>query len=202
MVEAQHTPQMRRRRMKDFGRRSKRAATPARVISDARIAMGSVGDGQLIPLVIIDLEMRPDVVEMIRFHRHLSPGDYSGQWGQLPNHEDTFALVLQFIRPVDLLLILEFDLNEHMGLIDAIVSAGCRYIQGGTDVDRLSNIFDSPRVLVELGDLGIKEIWEEMLRKYARKRAQSQGFSRQEARNATEDFIREWRAMIRSRLAS
>jgi hypothetical protein len=83
------------------------------------------------------------------------------------------------------LLILEFDLNEHMGLIDAIVSAGCLYIQGGTDVDRLSNIFDSPRVLVELGDLGIKEIWEEMLRKYARKRAQSQGFSRQEARNAT-----------------
>ena len=58
-------------------------AQPARIINDAAVATVGVGDGRLIPLVIIDSAERPDIEELVRVHKYLPPGDVKVQWGHL-----------------------------------------------------------------------------------------------------------------------
>jgi hypothetical protein len=44
---------------------------PVRIVSDAAIATGGVGEGRLVPVLIVDGEQRPDITEMIRIHKEL-----------------------------------------------------------------------------------------------------------------------------------
>ena len=61
--------------------RTEREARPVRIVWDAAIATTIIGDGRLIPLLIIDASERPDVSELVRIHKHLPPGDVICQWG-------------------------------------------------------------------------------------------------------------------------
>ena len=45
------------------------------IVADAAIASGAVGDGRLIPLVILDTTNRPDLVDLFTAHDKMLPGD-------------------------------------------------------------------------------------------------------------------------------
>src|SRR6266516_340976 len=100
--------------------RHAREVSPVRIISDAAIASALRGDGRLIPLLIIDCSNRPDVEEMLRIHAHLAPGDVEIQWGRIRGH-DKVSLLLSFIRPLELNVILDFDIIQQGGLVDLII---------------------------------------------------------------------------------
>jgi hypothetical protein len=53
---------------------------PVRIVADGAIAAGPIGDGRLIPLLILDTTERSDLEEFIRVHQFLSPGDVNFQW--------------------------------------------------------------------------------------------------------------------------
>src|ERR1700730_420478 len=54
-----------------------------RIVADGAIAHSGVGEGRLIPLVILDTSSRPDLEEYIRVHQYAGAGDVKCQWGQL-----------------------------------------------------------------------------------------------------------------------
>lgn len=168
---------------------------PVRIVSDAAMATGGVGEGRLVPLLILDGEQRPDIAEMIRIHEELSSGDFAAQWGRLPNRDGTISLILKFIRPAELNVILEFDIEKQGGIVDMIIRARALYLQAGKEGDRLMSTMQQPRILVEIGDLEFDKEWDKMLRKHIAKRLRKEGLGRTEAKRAVESFLQEWRRM-------
>jgi hypothetical protein len=189
-----------RAQTREFKLKYPHEAVPVRIVSDAMIATGIVGEGRFIPLLIVDGDQRPDIAEMIRIHEELSVGDFAVSWGNLPNRDGKIALFLQFIRPAELTAVLEFDIEKQGGVVDTIIAARAVYLQAGKDGDRLMNTMGQPKILIEIGDLAFDKEWDKMLRKHIAKRYRKEGLGRAEAKRAVEDFLKEWRRMTGFRM--
>jgi hypothetical protein len=180
--------------------RTEREARPVRIVWDAAIATTIIGDGRLIPLLIIDASERPDVSELVRIHKHLPLGDVICQWGDLDAGDGKIDLFLRFERPVELVLILQFDVVRQGGLVDYILIAKAVYIQPGREGDRFVASMDNPRILVEIPDTGFQEEWNRMFHKHILLDLRRRGLSRKEAKLAATRFIEEWREFGRFRM--
>ncbi len=174
-------------------------ARPARIISDAAVATIGVGDGRLIPLVIIDSAERPDIEELVRVHEHLPPGDVKVQWGDLKSAPDSIALFLKFTRPAEAFLVLNFDIVKQGGVVDQILSSRALYLQPGREGDRLSNTLHAKRILIEVPETGFGKTWDGILFKHLVKDFRRKGLPKDQAKEATKGFIEEWRKIGRSR---
>lgn len=174
-------------------------AQPARIINDAAVATVGVGDGRLIPLVIIDSAGRPDIEELVRVHEYLPPGDVKVQWGDLKGAPDGIALILRFTRPAEVLLVLEFDIVRQGVVVDQILSSRALYLQPGREGDRLSNTLDAKRILIEVPETGFSKTWDGIIFKYLAKDFRRRGLPKHQAKEATKGVIEEWRKIGRSR---
>lgn len=174
------------------------------VVADAGIATVGVGDGRMIPLLILDTSKRPDIEDMVNAHHAMEGhGDVKAQWGR----PDTFfdkgivSLILTFERPGYCLIILRLDIGKYGGVVDQIVRSQGVYIQPGRPGDRLGTTFGKPRVLAEVPSREFQPEWDRMLRKAIRKRFQREhGMGRSGAKLATERFISEWRELSSKRV--
>ncbi len=175
-------------------------AEPARIVSDAAIATGNVGDGRLIPLVIIDSSKRPDIEELVRVHEHLPPGDIKVQWGSMQNAPDSVGLILRFIRPVEALLVLNFEIVRQGVIVDQILSSKALYLQPGREGDRLKNTFDAKKILIEVPETGFSETWKKTYFKHLVKDFRGKGLSKSQAKEATKEVMEQWRRIGSSRL--
>ena len=179
-------------------------AEPVPIAADAGIATVTVGDGRMIPLLILDTSRRPDIEDMVNAHHHIEgQGDVKAGWGR----PDTFfdagivSLILTFEKPSHCIIILRFDIGKYGGLVDQIIRSQGLYIQPGRAGDRLITTFDNPRVLVEVPSREFQPEWDRMLRKAMRKRFQREhGMSRAEAKLATEKYITDWRDLSSKRI--
>jgi hypothetical protein len=180
--------------------RTEREAHLVRIIWDAAIATTIIGDGRLIPLLIIDASERPDVGELVRIHKHLPPGDVICQWGDLDVGDGKIDLFLRFERPAELVLILQFDIVSQGGFVDYILIAKAVYIQPGMQGDRIVTSMDNPRILVEIPDTGFQEEWNRMFHKHIFQDLRRKGLSRKEAKLAATRFIEEWQEFGRFRM--
>ena len=174
-------------------------ARPARIINDAAVATVGVGDGRLIPLVIIDSAERPDIEELVRVHEHLPPGDVKVQWGYLKSDPESIALLLRFTRPAEVLLVLNFDIVRQGGVVDQILSSRALYLQPGREGDRLSTTLDAKRILIEVPETGFSKTWDGILFKHLVKDFRRKGLPKHQAKEATKGFIEEWRKIGRFR---
>lgn len=175
-------------------------AQPARVINDAAVATVGVGDGRLIPLLIIDSAGRPDFEELVRVHEYLPPGDVKVQWGDLKSAPDDIALILRFTRPLEVLLLLNFDIVRQGVVVDQILSSKALYLQPGREGDRLVNTLDAKRILIEVPETGFSKIWDETLFKHLVKDFRRKGLPKHQAKEAARGAIEEWRKIGQSRL--
>lgn len=178
-------------------------ATPVPIVSDAGIATVAVGDGRMIPLVIIDTSNRPDIDDLVLAHKHLDgQGDAGSMWGRPNSIFDTgiVNLILTFQKPGHCVIILGFELGQYGGLVDQIVLSQGLYVQPGRPGDRLRSTFNNPRVLVEVPTREFQPEWDRILRKATRRRFQKDGMSRAHAKLATESMITEWRDLWSKRI--
>jgi hypothetical protein len=165
-----------------------------RIVADGAIAHGHVGEGRIIPLVILDTTNRADVEEYIRVHQFTEPGDVKCQWGQVFGHDDTVALILSFQRPAQVVAIIEFELDRNHGsLIDQALAAKSIYIQAGREGDRLKHNLDLPKVIVEVPDLGFMEIWDDIYLRHTTAKIRAKGASRADAKRLARTFIDDMR---------
>lgn len=172
---------------------------PARIVSDAAVATVGIGDGILIPLIIIDSNERQDIEELVRVHDHLPPGDVKVQWGVLKSAPDSIALLLRFICPVEALLVLNFDIVKQGVIVDQILSSRALYLQPGREGDRLINTLNAKRILIQVPDVGFSKTWDKILFKGVVENFQRKGLPKRQAKEATKGLIEEWRKMGRLR---
>ncbi len=164
------------------------------IVGDAAIATPILGEGRLIPVLIIDTSDRPDIVDLVKILQRPPLGDVTSQWGRLHWHKKTVALILTFKRPSKVVVILEFDVTEQGILVDLILTAKALFLQPGRKGDRLSTTFDSPRILVEVPELGFKAVWDKLWPKALAKKLQKMGLRRQDVKKGAStaiSFVRE-----------
>lgn len=177
-----------------------RTPKPLEVVGDAAIASHLVGDGRLIPVLIVDTTMRPDLDELVRVHQFVSSGDCNSQWGTNLSGKSQVLLHLEFSRPTPMVVTLSIDVASRGILVDSILMTQALYLLPGRPGDRFMTKQDDPRVLVEVprGDFDV--VWEKILRSALRKKFRDGGFGRPEARVATEEFIIKMREFTGFRL--
>ena len=174
---------------------------PVPIVSDAAVATRGLADGRIIPVLIIDTSLRPDIEDMIKAHKHVGAGDANSAWS-IPSRFDKsrIILVLTIIKPSRCVIILEFNIARQGGVVDQIIHAQGLYIQPGKVGDRLTSTIDNERLLVEVPSRHFRKEWDNVLRKAITKDFQKKGLSRNVAKIATESFIKEWRQFGSSRI--
>lgn len=167
---------------------------PVPIVADAAVASEGVGEGRMIPLLILDTSRRPDIETMILAHEHSGPGDVMSVWS-IPSRFDTshVSLILVQTKPSHCVVLLKFNVADQGGVVDQIVQAQGVYILAGRVGDRLANTLDKGRILVEVPTKEFKKEWDHIFRKQLRKKFRKEGLSRQEAKNAVDSFLIEWR---------
>lgn len=174
---------------------------PLRIVADGAITSRGLFGGRLIPLVIVETSGQPDVEELVRIHNTSSvPGDSVVQWGQIENREETVILWLKFIRPAEVSLAIEFRVVGQGILVDqALIGKGI-YIQPGREGDRLKHDPHRPKIFVEIGDTGYKDIWEATFKAQLAKHFRTKGLGRSESRRAAVEALEQMRAMTSFRM--
>jgi hypothetical protein len=171
------------------------AGEPVPIVADGAIATVVLGEGRLIPLLILDTSKRPDIEDMVKSHEKLPPGDVNCQWGHILRLESTISLILQFQRPSDVLIIVNFNVTNQGILIEQILKAKALYLQPGRPSDRLSKTMDKPKILVEVPDLGFQEEWKKIWHKAVVKMFKKKGLRRREANLAADTVINKMQAI-------
>src|SRR5436309_12905430 len=93
------------------------------IVHDAAIA-GPIADRRLLPVLFIDTSEHPDVRELLRVHEHLGSGDVEFNWGLSLESKDDTILYLRFLRPMEVQVILLFDVRRQAILVEGILSGG------------------------------------------------------------------------------
>lgn len=164
---------------------------PVPIVADGAIATVALGEGRLIPLLILDTSKRPDIEDMVKAHKYLPPGDVKSLWGRIPKSESPVSLILQFQRPSEVLIILEFNITNQGLLIEQILKAKALYLQPGRPGDRPSITMDKPKIIVEVPDSGFQKEWKKIWLKELTKMFRTKGLRRVEAKLAAETAIHE-----------
>jgi hypothetical protein len=176
--------------------RDPRESRPVRIVADAAVSTRGRQGGRLLPVLLLDTSERPDLAELIRVHQSLGPGDVKTQWAQLAGHEGTVALILNFIRPIELFVILEFDIVKQGILVEQTLTGHGLYLtQAEREDDRLMKNPDRPTVIVEVSDSGFGEIWDDLFQKHLTKHFREKGMGRSDSRRAARSAVGELRRL-------
>jgi hypothetical protein len=169
------------------------------IVHDAAIA-GPIADGRLLPVLFIDTSERPDVRELLRVHEHLRSGDVEFDWGLSRERKDDAILYLQFVRPLEVEMILVFDVRRQAILVEGILSGGGVYLQDARPGERLSATLDSSRLLIELPDTGFQSHWDKYLLERTTALLRERGVPRRSAPRAAAVAIGEMKKLASFRM--
>lgn len=167
---------------------------PVPIVGDASVASHAIGEGRMIPLLIIDTSHRPDIETMALAHKNSVPGDVMSAWS-VPSRFDTshVSLVLVQTKPSQCVILLEFNVAEQGEIVDQIIQAQGVYLQPGRPGDRLGNTLNKEKILVEVPSKNFMGEWDGIFRKQLRKKFRSEGLTRQQAKHSVEEFLKDWR---------
>jgi hypothetical protein len=176
-------------------RKKVRVPKPLNIVGDAAIASHLVGDGRLIPLLIVDTATRPDLEELVRVHQYISSGDCKSQWGTNLNDKDQVVLRFDFIRPIQATVTLGLHVPTQGILVDSILMTQALYLMPGRPGDRFISKPEAPKILVEVPRGDFCDTWEKLVRHSLRKTFRERGLSRPAARAAAEHMIEQTREL-------
>ncbi|MGE5113051.1 MAG: hypothetical protein ACM3JB_19480 [Acidobacteriaceae bacterium] len=169
---------------------------PVPIVADGAMSTIGVHGGRLIPLVLLNTSDRPDVARLIQVHESFAPGDVNFQWGQIDGHDGTVALFLNFIRPVELFMMLAFNVVAQGILVEQALTGEGLYIARAESLDdRFKKNINRPKVLVELGGTGFEKQWQKLFHKAVVQHFRENGLSRSESRRAATSAITELRKL-------
>jgi hypothetical protein len=176
--------------------RNKAEAEPVPIASDAAVATQGTADGRIIPVLILDTSLRPDIEDMIKAHKHVGDGDAKSDWS-IPSrlNINKISLILTIIKPSRCVILIEFDIVHQGGVVDQIIQAQGVYIQSGTKGDRLSTTMGHDRIIVEVPSKHFRREWDKILYKALVKDFKKKGLSRSDAKIASNGFVKEWREL-------
>lgn len=172
------------------------------IVHDGAIATQKVGEGRMIPVLIVDCSEKIELRDLIYAHEDLGAGDVSITWATQLCINDKVLLQLEFSRPSHLKIILELDITKQGGVVDSIFHANALYLQAGEPGSKIIDGLNSGNILVEVPGTGFFSKWDSLYTKAIMKKFKKSGFSKSEAKKATEEFKSRLREMWIQRVGS
>jgi hypothetical protein len=170
------------------------------IVHDGAIATHGVGEGRLVPVLVVDCSDKIELRDLIYAHEESPPGDVTVTWGVLDNDRNKVTLILEFSKPSVLEVLLKFDIEKQGGVVDGIVHAHALYLQPVESGARVIDGLDKGKILVEIPDTGFFPIWEKLYTEKLIKVFKKSGFSRTEAKNAAEQHKKKLREIWMRRM--
>lgn len=159
------------------------------LIRDGAIASSDIGDGRIIPVLILDCSNHPAFLNMVHIHQNTPPGDVVSRWGYSPFNKRFVVLKLNFIKPVELEVGIRFDLRTQPAIADSIVQAKSVYLQPSESGGRVIDGMDKPKIIIEVPPQTKLPKWDSMLLEQIAKRMKRDGIGRKSAKNAAKQYL-------------
>lgn len=175
---------------------------PVRIVGDGAIASSTRSHGVLIPALILDTKGRKDIEDLISLHAHTPDGDVDSTWGRNLDHKEftSIRLVLEFKRPVETQVIVDFELPKLTSIVESIVSSELLYLVSGEKGDRLSHLLNNESIIAEIPSSEFRETWDYYSEKSLVKFYRSQGASRSAAKEMAKIYKNEIAKIARTRV--
>ncbi len=178
-----------------------RVPTPVPIIADGAIATTRVGEGRLIPALILDCDENRALHDLIVIHEDTPPGDVTVTWGRASRFDkSTVLLVLEFKKPVHTKAVLSFNVAKQGGVVDAIIHARGVYLQSKDFGQTVSSGLNNPKILVEIPASATFPDWNSLYQDALVRQFRRHGFSRKEAKQAAAEHISRLRELWHSRM--
>ena len=172
------------------------------IINDRAMISYGLASSRMIPLLIIDTSMRPDIEDIVRFYNYHGIGDVVVAWALTSSCDKNHILfILTMRRPSRCVVILQFNIERQARVLDQIIHAQAVYIQAGRIGDRLKTTINNYRMLVDLSTKQVEGPWEGIFRRVLTNDYRSRGFGLQDSRRISQDFIKAWRHLGSPRLS-
>ena len=166
------------------------------IVGDGAIADASLGEGRLIPALVLDVQPHPALASLIDVHEHTPPGDAASQWiGRGLVNRTNITLHLRFERPSIYEMALDFHVPDQGSVVDGILLSHGVMLISGKPGDRVMTTLNNPKILVEVPDTGFLPEWNKMYRKALIKRFKKEGLARSQAIEVAEAGIARSREM-------
>ncbi|MHA6195435.1 hypothetical protein ACX3YG_13800 [Pseudomonas wadenswilerensis] len=170
------------------------------IAGESFIANPSVGDGRLIPVLLLDCTNLPEFKHLLLIHQHVTYGDIISRWGYDFFNSRFAELELTFLKPVELKFSITFDLRTQPGIADSIVQARSVYLQTNEFGSHLANNIESPRVMIEIPPMTKLSNWDSILLKQITKKLKNDGISKKLVKDAALQHLQRIREFNRQRL--
>ena len=156
------------------------------IISDGAVATHEVGEGRMVPVLVVDCTEKVELRDLIYAHEYSPPGDVAVTWATPKWNKSTALLLLEFSKPSKLEVLLRFDIKKQGGVVDGILHANALYLQPSESGLKVVDGLDKGKILVEIPDTGFFPDWENLYTNSLVKVFKKSGLSRREARDAAE----------------
>jgi prepilin-type processing-associated H-X9-DG protein len=174
---------------------------PVKIVGDGSIANVLFADGRLIPVLIIDTSTRPDIVDLVKVQEEQPPGDVKSIWGRVSKSKKYISLILVFERPSHTVVVLEFDITKQGILVESILTAQALYLQPGQPGDKVSSTRANSSIIVEIPDMGFREVWNKLFQHELEIYYRTNGLNRTMSREAAKNTISETRKFAKLRIS-
>lgn len=176
-----------------------------KVVADGGMSLPVLGEGRMIPIVMIDIKDNVEVAELLKLHDNTSPGDTELQWSLPPtifSKPKSVFLNITFLKPMKLTFGIEFPIAERHAVIDGIIQSRAFNLQDGKSGEKVSTIFvDKSKqkthgcVLIEVPNMKFDNKWNELLLDFLKHKYKKQGASKNEAIAYANEQIKKMREL-------
>lgn len=163
------------------------------IISDGAIATQEIGEGRMVPVLVVDCSEKVELRDLIYAHEYSPPGDVTVTWATPRWSKRMVLLLLKFSKPSTLEVLLKFDVKKQGGVVDGILHANALYLQPSESGTKVVDGLGKGKILVEIPDTGFFPEWEKIYSNTLTKEFKKSGFSKREARDAEKQH----KAMLR-----
>lgn len=177
--------------MKSFRKVSEASMVP--IINDGAIATREIGEGRMVPVLVVECSEKIELRDLIYAHEYSPPGDVKVTWATPKWSRSTVALLLEFSNPAKLEVLLSFDIKKYGVVVDGILHANALYLQPSESGLKVVEGLHKGKILVEIPDTGFFQDWDFLYTNILVKMFKRNGLSSREARSAASQH----KAMLR-----
>ena len=169
------------------------------IAEEGLMSSENVGEGRMIPVLVIDIKDNKAIEDLLKIHKDITAGDVTMTWSQKFYDRSYFILKMEFTKPMEIVFGIQFKIEKEYSLVDGIMQSKGFYLQTGVKGDKISKKMEDPKILIEVPDMGVKDIWNKILLDTLKKKYKKQGYKRREATSISKQHISEMRKFWKMR---
>jgi hypothetical protein len=164
------------------------------IIADGMMSLSSIGEGRLIPCIMLDKSVANEVDELGKIHETSPPGDSETTWTRAITFSKPKELVLKikFTSPMELTFGIIFNIHKYANLIDGIFCSQSLHLETGLVGDKILSLKNNG-ILIEVPKTNFEKPWEEFYFNAIKDNYKRQGVPKSQIKQLVKEHIKSTR---------